>query len=153
MSTCTVRDTIPALQCLRHALHCNFGSTSIISHSSVFPAAIIASFDFAEGIERTMLLKITLKCFSLRMTFDFLNQVMNANALRSFHHRIWHSGDVEINVLVIHRKVELIRVITIFETTIFLQFVQSSLPQVPPFDRDFSGCVFSSSFTGCPVRS
>ena len=32
--------TIPVLQCVKHALHCDFGSTSIISHSSVFPAAI-----------------------------------------------------------------------------------------------------------------
>ena len=36
---------MPALQYVRHALHCDFGSTSTISHSSVFPAAIIASFD------------------------------------------------------------------------------------------------------------
>ena len=78
-----------------------------------------------------MLLEIILNCFSLRMTFDFLNQVMNANALRSFHHRIWHTGDVEINILVIHRKDELIRVITIFEITIFLHFVQSSFHKFP----------------------
>ena len=110
-----VQYTVPALQCLRHALHCNFGSTLIISHSSVFPAAIIASFDFAlKGIQWTMLFEIILNCFFLWMTFDFLNQVMNANALRAFHHRIGNTGDVEINVLVIHRKVELIRVITIF---------------------------------------
>ena len=127
-----VQYTIPALQCLRHALHCNFGSTLIISHGSVFPAAIIASFDSSlKGLERTMLLEIILNCFSLRMTVDFLNQVMNANALRSFHHRIWHTRDVEINVLVIHRKVELIRVITIFEITIFLHFVQSSFHRFP----------------------
>ena len=37
--------TMPALQYVRHALHCDFGSTSTISHSSVFPAAIIESFD------------------------------------------------------------------------------------------------------------
>ena len=73
------------------------------------------------------------------MTFDFLNQVMNANALRSFHHRIWYSRDVEINVLVIHRKVELIRVITIFENHLLSLFF---LPQVAPFDRDFLGRVF-----------
>ena len=42
-----VQYIIPALQCLRHALHCNFGSTLITSHSSVFPAAIIATFDSA----------------------------------------------------------------------------------------------------------
>ena len=51
---------------------------------------------------------------------------MNVNALRSFHHRIGNTGDVEINVLVIHRKVEPLRAITIFEMTIFLHFVQSS---------------------------
>ena len=42
-----VQYTMPALQCVRHALHCNFGSTLIISHGSVFPAATIATFDFA----------------------------------------------------------------------------------------------------------
>ena len=47
------------------------------------------------------------------MTFDSLNQVMNVNALRAFHRRIGNTGD-EINVLVVHRKVELIRTITIF---------------------------------------
>ena len=36
---------MPASQYVRHALHCDFGSTSTISHSSVFPTAIIASFD------------------------------------------------------------------------------------------------------------
>ena len=61
------------------------------------------------------------------MTFDSLNEVMIANALSAFHRRIGNTGDVEINVLVIHRKVELIRVITIFEMTIFLHFVQSFL--------------------------
>ena len=73
--------TIPVLQCVKHALHCDFGSTSIISHSSVFPAAIIASFDFAEGIECTMLLKIILKCFPLRVILDLLNQVVNVNTM------------------------------------------------------------------------
>ena len=121
MSTCAVYNSCT------HALHCNFGSTLMISHSSVFPAAIIASFDFAEGIERTMPFEIVLNCFFLWMTFDFLNQVMNANALRAFHRRVRKTGDVEINVLVIHRKVELIRIITIFEMTIFLHFVQSFL--------------------------
>ena len=60
-----------------------------------------------------MLFEIILNCFFLWMTFDSLNQVMNANALmRAFHRRIGNTGDVEINVLVVHRKVELIRIIT-----------------------------------------
>ena len=49
----------------------------------------------------------------LWMTFDSLNQVMNGYALRAFHLRIGNTGDVEINVLVVHCKVELIRIITI----------------------------------------
>ena len=40
-----VQHTIPVLQCVKHALHCDFGSTVIISHNSVFPEAIIAFFD------------------------------------------------------------------------------------------------------------
>ena len=74
-----------------------------------------------------MLFEIILNCFFLWMTCDSLNQVMNVNALRSFHRRIGNTGDVEINVLVIHCKVELNRIITIFEMTIFLHFVQSFL--------------------------
>ena len=74
-----------------------------------------------------MLFEIILGCFFLWMTCDSLNQVMNVNALRAFYRRIGNTGDVEINVLVIHRKVELIRIITIFEMTIFLHFVQSFL--------------------------
>ena len=34
---------MPTFQYVRHALHCDFGSMSTISHSSVFPAALIAS--------------------------------------------------------------------------------------------------------------
>ena len=83
-----------------------------------------------------MLLKITLKCFSLKVILDLLNQVVNVDAMRSFHHRIWHTGDVEVDVFVIHRKVELVRVITIFEQ--LLALCASFLPQVSPFDRDFS---------------
>ena len=36
---------------------------------------------------------------------------LNVNALRAFHRLIGNTGDVEINVLVIHCKVELIRII------------------------------------------
>ena len=36
---------MPTSQYVRHALHCDFGSTSTISQSSVFPAALIKSFD------------------------------------------------------------------------------------------------------------
>ena len=90
-----------------------------------------------------MLLEIILNCFFLWMTFDFLNQVMNAYSLRSFHHRIWNTGDVAINVLVIHRKVELIRVITIFEITIFLHFVQSFFHRLPRSIVIFQDAFFS----------
>ena len=42
----TVWPALPDVKVRRHALHCAFGSTSTISHSSVFPAALIASCDF-----------------------------------------------------------------------------------------------------------
>ena len=76
---------------------------------------------------------------------------MNANALRAFHRRIGNGGDVEINVLVIHRKVELIRVITIFEITIFLHFVQSSLNKLPRSIREFLGRVFLPLYRVAPI--
>ena len=87
------------------------------------------------------------------MTFDFLNQVMNANALSAFHRRIGNTGDVEINVLVIHCKVELIRIITIFEMTNFLHFVQSFLSIGLPRSIVIFRTRFSSSLSGCPDLS
>ena len=148
-----VQYTIRVLQCVRHALHCNFGSTSIISHSSVFPAAIIASFDsLLKGLNARCCWRSFWSASRWGWFSIFLNQVMNVNALRSFHHRIWHTGDVEIDVSVIHRKVELVRVITIFELTNFLHFVRASFHK---FTRSIVilRTRFSSSFTGSPVRS
>ena len=119
---------MPTSQYVRHALHCAFGSTSTISHRSVFPPSHNRIFwFFAEGTECLMLLKITLKCLSLRVVLDLLNQVVNVNAMWSFHHRIWHAWDVEVDVFLITRKVELVRVwrcsITMFERTNFLYYV------------------------------
>ena len=88
-----------------------------------------------------MLLKITLKCLSLKVIFDLL-----------FHHRIWYTGDVEINNFVINLKVELIHVITMFERTNFLHFVRASFHKFPRSIVIFQDA-FSSSFTGSPVRS
>ena len=36
---------------------------------------------FAEGIELLTLLKITLKCMSIRVVLDFLNQILNVDAM------------------------------------------------------------------------
>ena len=73
---------MPASQYAKHALHCAFGSTSSISHSSVFPAALNTSCDsLLKGIKCSMLLKITLKRLSLRMILDLLNQVVNVDAM------------------------------------------------------------------------
>ena len=55
-----------------------------------------------------MLLKITLKCLLLKVVLDLLNQVVNVNAMGSFHCRIWHSWNVEINVLLVDCTVELV---------------------------------------------
>ena len=55
-----------------------------------------------------MLLKITLKCLSLRVVLNFLNQVVNVDAMRLFHRRIRHSWDVEVDVLLVACTVELV---------------------------------------------
>ena len=57
------------------------------------------------------------------------------------HHRIRHTWDVEVDVFLINRKVELVRVwwcsITMFERTNFLHCVCLCLiPQVSPFCRE-----------------
>ena len=57
-----------------------------------------------------MLLKITLKCLSLRVILDLLKLVVNVNAMWSFHHRVRHSWNVEVDVFLIDCKVELVRV-------------------------------------------
>ena len=88
-----------------------------------------------------MLLKITLKCFSLRVILDLLNQVVNVNAMWSFHHRIRHAWGVGVDVILIDCKVELVRVwwcsITMFGRTKFLHCV----------------CVFVLDSTGFTVLS
>ena len=68
------------------------------------------SWFFAERVECSMLLKITLKCLSLRVVLDPLNQVVNVDGVWSFHHRVRHAWDVEVDVLLIDCKVELVRV-------------------------------------------
>ena len=78
-----------------------------------------------------MLMKIILKCFSLRVILDLLNQVVSVNTMWSFHHRIWHTEDVEVDVFVINRKVEFVRVNTMFERTNFLHFVRASFHRFP----------------------
>ena len=73
---------MPTSQYDRHTLHCALGSTSSSSHSSVSPAALITSRDsLPERIELSMLLKITLKCMSLRVVLDLLNQISNVDAM------------------------------------------------------------------------
>ena len=115
----------PVLQCLRHTLHCHFGSTLTISQISVFPASMIATFDSSlNALNVLLLFEVILKCFLLWMTCDSLNLIMNVKVFRTFHCFVRNAGNVEINVLIVRRKVELIRIITIFEMTIFLHFVQ-----------------------------
>ena len=106
-----VQYIIPALQCLRHALHCNFGSTLIISHSSVFPAAIIATFDSAlKGLNGWC----CSRSFWIVSFWGWLSICWI---------KLWTL--MLCDRFTIHRKVELIRVIKMFEITIFLHFVPS----------------------------
>ena len=68
-----------------------------------------------------MLLKITLKRLSLRVVLDLLNQVVNVDAMWSFHHRIRHSWDVEVNVLLVDCTVELVVRVKWYNVTIFFK--------------------------------
>ena len=76
-----------------------------------------------------MLLKITLKCSSLRVVLDLLNQVVSVDAMWSFHCWIRHSWTVEVNVLLVDCTVELVvrvrwRNVTIFfRSKLFFHFV------------------------------
>ena len=100
-----------------------------------------------------MLLKIVLKCLPLRVILDLLNQVVNVNAIRSFHHRIWHSWDAQVDVFVINLMVELVRVITMFERTNFLHFVRAFFHKFPRSIVIFHDAFFFIFHTCSPVRS
>ena len=116
---------IPVLQWLRHTLHCHFRSTLTISQISMFPASMIATFDsLLNALNDCCCSRSFLNCFLLWMTCDSPNQFKNVKVLGTFHRFVRNAGNVEINVPIVRRKVELIRFITIFEMTIFLHFVQ-----------------------------
>ena len=89
-----------------------------------------------------MLLKVTLKYLSLRVVLDPLNQVVNVSTMWSFHHRIRHSWVVEIDILLIGCKVELVRVrwcsvTMMFGRNKFFHCVcVRSISQVPLFHRE-----------------
>ena len=76
-----------------------------------------------------MFLKITLKCTSLRMFLDLLNQILNVDAIWSFHCRTWQSWNVEVNVLHVDCTVELVvriewrNVTTFFRSKLFFHYV------------------------------
>ena len=46
-----------------------------------------------------MLLKITLKCTSMRVVLNFLNQILNVDVMWSFHCRMLQSWNVEVDVV------------------------------------------------------
>ena len=68
-----------------------------------------------------MLLKITLKCMSLRVVLDLLNQISNVDAMWSFHCRMWYSWNVQVNVLLVDCTVELVDHVEWRNVTIFFR--------------------------------
>ena len=123
---------MPALQYVRHALHCDFGSTSTISHSSVFPTAIIASFGSSlKGLNAWCCWRSLwsacrwgwfsicwIKLWTLMLCDRFTIAFGTPEMLKSMF-------------FVINRKVELGRVITMFERTNFLHFVRACFHRFP----------------------
>ena len=60
------------------------------------------------SIECSMLMKITLKCLSLRVVLDRLNHISNVHVMWLFHCRMWQSWNVEVDVLLVDCTVELV---------------------------------------------
>ena len=164
---------MPASQYARHALHCALGSTSSISHSSVFPAALIMPCDsLLKGLNCRRCLKITLKCLSMRVVLDLLNQVVNVDAMWSFHCQMRHSWNIEVNVLLVDCTIELVvrvewRNVTIFfRSKLFfhcvcaVELLRSSGCPDPSwacltlvFSDKLRASITLSVISGCPVPS
>ena len=150
-----VQYIIPVLQCLRHTLQCHFGSTLIISHSSVFPAAMSATFDSSlKGLNDWCCSRsFWIASFCGWLSILWIKSWM-LMLWERFHRRIGNTRDVEINVLVVHCKVELIRI-----NQRFLRWQSSctlcnlsSLSGCPDLSWFFK-TRFSSSLSGCPDLS
>ena len=117
-----VQQTMPTSQYARHALHCALGSTSSSSHSSVFPAVLITSCDsLLKGLNCRCCWRSLWSAFSLRMVLDLLNQILNIDAMWSFHCWIWHSWNVEVNVLLVDCTVQLVVRVKWCNVTIFFR--------------------------------
>ena len=90
-----------------------------------------------------MLLKITLKCMSLRVVLDLLNQISNVDAMWSFHCWMWYSWNVEVNVLLVDCTVELVVRVRWCNVTVFFRT-----------NGSFTMCVLELlDSTGCLVPS
>ena len=95
-------------QCLRSStlgMLCTVisASTSTISHSSVFPAAIIASFDsLLKGLNARCCWRSLWSASRWGWFSICWIKLWTVNTMWSFHHhRIWHARDVEVDVFVI----------------------------------------------------
>ena len=75
-----------------------FGIVSHNSNNSTLPNSRINAFElFLNGLQTLILLQVGLKCFSMRMTFDLLHELLNAEIFCFFHNGMWHSWYSEVN--------------------------------------------------------
>ena len=102
----------PVLQCLRHTLHCHFGSALTISEISMFPASMIATFDSSLNALNDCCCSRSFWTASCCGWLAIL-RIKNVKILKTFHRFVRNAGIVEINVPIVRRKVELFRIITI----------------------------------------
>ena len=85
------------------------GSISSSSHNSMFPTSWIISFDsWLKGLNDWHCCRCSLKSVSVRVVFDFLNQVSNAGTVQLLHGRMWQSWNVEVDVLLVDCTIELV---------------------------------------------
>ena len=74
-------------------MHCTLGIVSHTSNSSTLPMSRIT-----EWVVGVVMLQISLKCLSMRMTLDLLREFANTEVLCLFHNCMWQSRHSEVNV-------------------------------------------------------
>ena len=92
---------------------CTFGIVSHNFNNSTLPISRIIAFELLlNGLVDVILLQVGLKCFSMRMTFDLLDELLNAEVFCVFHNCMWQSRHSEVNVYFLELREQACRLST-----------------------------------------